>query len=167
MRDLQRKSHKLYKGVIFHPMCVWSFTLNPFWHLSVKMFFPHHDNSLIYLFWYSCGSSYIGRTNQKLDARIKHVPTKIWNFIGGPMDNLRNIYESSIAEHLINNCGCAEKFRVDLFSVLSKSHSSFHLKVLEIIHILTGRQSLSKQREYLLGLNIILIYSLIQYFSPS
>ena len=39
---------------------------------------PHHNNSLIYLFRSSCGLSYIGRTNQRLDARIKqHAPTKI------------------------------------------------------------------------------------------
>ena len=23
-------NHKLYRGVIFHPMCMWAFTLNPF-----------------------------------------------------------------------------------------------------------------------------------------
>ena len=40
------------------------------------------------------------------------------------MDNLRNTYGSSMAEHLINNRDCAEKFSVDFFSVLSKLHSS-------------------------------------------
>ena len=54
-------------------------------------------------------------------TRIKqHVPMKICNFIGGPLDNLRNRYRSSMAEHLINNCDCAEKFSVKFFSVLSK-----------------------------------------------
>ena len=73
------------------------------------------------------------------------------------MDNLRNTYGSSIAEYLINNCDCAEKFIVDFFSVLSKSHTSFHLKVLKNIHILSDRPSLGKQRECLLRLNIILV----------
>ena len=50
-----------------------------------------------------------------------------------------------------------QKFSVDVFSILSKSHSSFHLKVLETIHILFSRHSFCKQRECLLGLNIILI----------
>ena len=79
-----------------------------------------------------------------LDARIKHVPTKIRNFMGGLTDNLRNTYGFSIAEQLINNRDCTEKFSVDFFSVLSKQHSSFHLKVLETIHILSGRLSLFK-----------------------
>ena len=81
---------------------------------------------------------------------------KIRKFIGGPTDNLRNTYGSLIAEHLINNHDCA-KFSVDFFFVLNKSHSSFHLKVLETIHILSGRPSFCKQRECLLGLNIISI----------
>ena len=40
------------------------------------------NNSLIYLFRYNCDFRYMGRTNQRLDARIKHVPTKIRNYIG-------------------------------------------------------------------------------------
>ena len=129
-------------------------------HHSTVMIPPHHNNSLIYLFRCSCSSHYIGRINQRLDARIKlHVPTKIHNFIGGRTDNLRNTYGSSIAENLINNCDCAVNFSVDLFSILSKSHSSFHLKVFEtiFIFILSGRHSLCLQRECLLGLNIIFI----------
>ena len=42
----------------------------------------------------------------------------------------------------IDNRENAEKFSVDLFSFLSKSHSSFHLKVLETIYILSGQPSL-------------------------
>ena len=82
---------------------------------------------------------------------------KMYSFNVGQIDNLKNTYGSSIAEHLINNCDCGKTFHVDLFSILRKSHSSFHLKVLETVHILSGRPSLCKQREYLLGLNIILI----------
>ena len=104
IRDLLSKSHILYRDVIFHPMYVWSFTLNSFWHLSVKMFFP----LIIIILLLTC-LSVVGRTNQRLKARIKPVPAKIRNFIGGLMDNLRNTYWSSIAEHLINNRDCAEK----------------------------------------------------------
>ena len=110
---------------------------------------PHHDSHLIVLFRCSWGSCFIGRTNQSLDARIKHVPTKVCNFTGGLTDNLRNIYRSSVAGLLINNCDCTENLIVDLFLILSKSHSSFH--------ILSERLSLCKQRECLQGLNIISI----------
>ena len=50
---------------------------------------------------------YFGRTNQRLDARIKHILTKIQNFNVRPTDNLKNTYGSSIAEYLIKNLeGC-------------------------------------------------------------
>ena len=112
---------------------------------------PHHNNSLVYLLRHSCSSRYIGRTNQKLDA------TKIHNFIGGSTDNLRNTYRCSIAKHFINNQDCAVNFTMDLFSILNKLHSPFHLKVLETIYILSGRLPFCDQRECLLALNIISI----------
>ena len=122
-------------------MYALSFTQNQFWRLSVKTFSPppHHNNSLIYLSKYSCGFLYIGSTNQRLDTRIKQrVPTSIRNFDFDPIDIHDNMYGSSIAEHLIYNLDCAKKFSVDLFYILSKSHSSFPLKIQETIHIFSG-----------------------------
>ena len=72
---------------------------------------------------------YIGRTGQRLDARVKlHVPTKIrlGNYFA---DHINYTYGSAFAEHLINNCECASTYSADLFTILSKSHSDFHLKV--------------------------------------
>ena len=92
-----------------------------------------------------------------MDARIKQdVPTKIrlGNYFA---DHINNIYGSSVVEHLINNRDCASSNSADLFIILSRSHSDFHLKVLETIHILTHKPSLCKQRECLLGLNLITI----------
>ena len=34
---------------------------------------------------------------QRLNARIKNVPMKIWNFNVSPADNLKNTYGSTIA----------------------------------------------------------------------
>ena len=109
------------RGVIFQPMYVWSVTLNPFWHLSEKMFFPF---IIIIILFTCCGSFYIGRTNQRQDARIKQVLTKIRNFMGGPTDNLRIIYRSLIAEHLINIRACTEKFSIDfsLYWIINTLH---------------------------------------------
>ena len=117
-----------------------------------------YSSSLIYSFRCVCGLQFIGRTNQCLDLRIKqYVLTKIWqgNYFA---DQINNTYRSSIAEHIINNRNCASSYRVDLFTILSKSHSDFHLKVLETIHILTHKPSLCKQRECLLDLNLITIW---------
>ena len=115
-----------------------------------------HSSSLIYSFTCVCGLQYIRRTNQCPDSRIKHVPTKIWqgNYFA---DRINNTYGSSIAEHLINNSNCASSYCVDFLTILSKSHSDYHLKILETIHILNHKPSLCKQRECLLGLNLISI----------
>ena len=80
------------------------------------------------------------RTNQRLAARIKqHVPTKIQlgNYFA---DHIDSNYRAAIAEHLINNRDCASSYSVDLFNILSRSNSHFHLKVLETITILTHKR---------------------------
>ena len=123
---------------------VWVvFNTKPIWIFICKDFLPpHHNNFLIYLFKCICGLQYKEETNQRLNARIKqHVPTKIQNFNIGPIDNLKNTYRSSIAEYQIKYHDCAEKFSINLFSVLSKPLSSFHFTVLEIIYILSSRPS--------------------------
>ena len=77
---------------------------------------PHHNNSLIYLFRCCCGLCNLGRTNHRLDTRIKqHLLKKIRRFIGGLTDNRRNTYGS--AEHQIDNLNFAENFSVDFFSI--------------------------------------------------
>ena len=81
------------------------------------------------------------------------------------MDNFRNTFRSPIGEHQMNNPDCAEKFNVNFSLVLNMLHSSFLLKVLEIVHILFGRTSLFKQdmpakTEYYFGIvsNIIVFF---------
>ena len=127
-----------------------------FCHLAVKMFsrsrHPQHSRALIYSFRCTCGLQYIRGTGPRLNARIKqHVPTKIrlGNYFA---DHINNTHGSAIAEHIINNRECA-----DLFTILSRSHSDFHHKVLETMYILTHKSSICKQRECLLGLNVITV----------
>lgn len=119
---------------------------------------PHPNSSLIYSFKCSCGSHYIGRTTQRLNVRIKqHVPTKIYNLKSTPSDILTNAYGSSIAEHLINSHNCATSFSVDSFTILSKSHSNYHLEMLDAIYILSLMSSLCKQKDFVLDLQLISI----------
>ena len=116
---------------------------------------PHHINSVIYNYTCSCGSDYVGRTPNRLDLRIRqHLPARILNLrlIRG---QLANTSGSSIAEHMINSRECVADFNVDRFSFLSRSHSLFHLKVLETLYIRSLHPSLCKQRDCSLGLNVI------------
>ena len=117
-----------------------------FWHQVGKMSPPpQHTSALVYSFRCICGLQYIGRTNQWFDGRIKqHVPPKVrlGNYFA---DHINNTYGSSIAEHLINNRDCASPNNADLFYILSRSHSDFHVKVSETIHILIHKPSLCMQ----------------------
>ena len=115
----------------------------------------HHFNSVIYKYTCSCGSDYVGRTSNRLDLRIKqHLTARILNLrlIRG---QLANTSGSSIAEHMINCRECVADFNVNRFSVLSWSHSLFHLKVLETLYLQSFQPSLCKQRDCLLGLYVI------------
>ena len=56
-------------------------------------------------------------------SRAQFTPT------ASPAKECSGYDKSSIAEQLIKTHDCAEKLSVDLFSILNKSHSSFHLKV--------------------------------------
>ena len=116
---------------------------------------PHHINSVIYKYTCSCGSDYVGRTSNRLDLRIRqHLPARILNLrlIRG---QLANTSGSSIVEHMINSKECVADFNVDRFSILSRSHSLFHLKVLETLYVRSLQPSLCNKRDCLLGLNVI------------
>ena len=115
---------------------------------------PHHINSVIYKYTCCCGSDYIGRTSNQLDLRIKYLPARILN-LKHKRGQLANISRSSISKHMINSRECVADFNVDQFSILSQSHSIFHLKVLETLYVRSLQPSLCKQRDCLLGLNVI------------
>ena len=140
--NLPTRSLLVNVSTIFLLTCMWSSVCILFWHLVEKTFSPtQHSSSLIYSFTCVCG-----RTNQHLDSRIKqYEPMKLRqrNYFA---DQINNTYRSSIAEHLINKSNCALSDSADLFSILSKSHLDYHLKVLETIHILTHKLSFCKQR---------------------
>ena len=116
---------------------------------------PHHINSVIYKYTYSCGNDHIGRMSNRLDLRIKHhLPACILN-LELKRGQLVNTAGSSITDHMINCRECVADFNVDRFSILSRSHLLYHLKVLETLYARSLQPSLGKQRDCLLGLNVI------------
>ena len=80
---------------------------------------------------------------------------------------LANTSGSSIAEHMINSRECVADFNADRFSILNRSHSIFHLKVLETLYVRSLQPSLCKQRDCLLGLNMISLWPSVHlYYYP-
>ena len=99
-----------------------------------KDFLPHHHiNLVIYKYTCSCGSDYIGRTSNRLDLRIRqHLPARVLN-LELKRGQLVNTSGPSIAGHMINSRECVADFNVDRLSILSQSHSLYHLKMLETL----------------------------------
>ena len=59
--------------------------------------------------------------------------------------------------NIINNSTFASSYSAELLTILTKSHSDYHLKVRGTIYILTHKLPLCKQRKSLLDLNLISI----------
>ena len=56
---------------------------------------------------------------------------------------------------MINSGECVADFNIDRFSILSRSRSFYHLKVLETLYVRSLQPSLCEKRDCLLGLNVI------------
>ena len=64
------------------------------------------------------------------------------------------VYESSVANHLVQNSDCRSSYTDDCFSVWSRSRSQRYLRVLESIHILTTKPILCRQKKNLFTLKL-------------
>ena len=107
----------------------------------------HFKSKLIYEFICHCESRYLGRTSQHLFDHIKqHVPKQIRQ--GGQLkdgltpshsykttfsDNQSIASTSAIGKHLLENPTCASHYKDEMFFVISRGRSPFHLSVLEAI----------------------------------
>ena len=105
-------------------------------------------SSVIYEFTCQCDSGYVGRTTQRLGDRIKqHVPSNIRNKTGKTSD-------SAIGQHLLDNPDCAKLYNDDMFQIIGRARSSFHLAFLESIYIQTKKPSLCRQKEFVFSLGL-------------
>ena len=114
-----------------------------------------NQSLLIYKFKCCRNSTYIGRTSQRLDVRVKqHVSRDILN-TGRITSGHSQALDSAIGEQPLSINSCRTRYQDDCFSVLHRARSKIHLNILEAIYILLARPSLCRQRPnqnlYLLG----------------
>ena len=115
------------------------------------------SSCVVYEFKCECGSRFVGRTNQRLDDRIKqHVPSVIRNKTQPsrqqPERQCRSSQliscDSAVGKHPLSNKSCAETYSDDNFRILYKCRSAFQLKVIEpfalnlMIRISAGKKNL-------------------------
>ena len=123
-------------------------------HFSSKDKFSLGQHSgTIYSFQCNCGDSYVGRTGQRLDSRIKqHIPQ--WIALGQRQrPRSRQTVTSSITRHILS-CNKFLGAPIDHFKVLHFEQSSNLRKILEALEIKNKRPALCVQKERLYDLRI-------------
>ena len=111
-----------------------------------------------------CDSGYVGRTTQRLEDRIKqHVLSNIRNKTHPKREQpprscktkiTTKTCDSAIGQHLLENPDCTKNYNGDMFRIIGKARSSFHLAVLESIYISTKKRLLCRQKEFVFTLGL-------------
>ena len=156
------KVTELYKKRICNTVRNCFFAVNPRVLISSKPILPSSvkdvlpspkRSQLVYLFTCCCDSKYVGKTSQRLQARIKqHVPRSLKAILGKPKPPRMVEPTSAIGRHLVNNIECGQKYNEDMFTVLTFARTSFHLQVLEALHITKMDPILCRQKQFVYSL---------------
>ena len=122
------------------------------------------ESSVVYEFTCQWNSGYVGRTTQRSEDRIKqHVPSNIRNKTHPQREQpprsckskiTTKTCDSAIGQHLLENPDCAKNYNGDMFRIIGKVRSSFHLAVLESIYINTKKPLLCRQKEFVFTLGL-------------
>ena len=100
---------------------------------------------LIYKFECWCSLTYIGRTCQRLEVRIRqHVLRGIISK-GRQTSGHSQAMDSAIGEHLLAINSCRNNYQDDCFSVLHRTRDKIQLNILEAIYIAIDHPSLCRQ----------------------
>ena len=114
-----------------------------------------NQSLLVYKFNCRCNSTYIGRTSQCLEVRIRqHVPRGILNS-GWSTSGHSQAMDSATGEHILTTNSCRTDYLDDWFSVLHRARNKIHLDLIEAIYISLDRSFQCRQRTnhnlYILG----------------
>ena len=94
---------------------------------------------LMFRFVCRCSLTYIGRTCQRFEMRIRqHIPRVILSK-GRRISGHSQTMDSAIGEHLLTINSCRTNYEDDCFSILHRASDKIHLKVLEAIYIVINR----------------------------
>ena len=110
-------------------------------------------SNIIYQYTCSCGLSYIGRTTQCFDERIKqHIPTSLLQ--DRPLLQKKTA-DSAITRHLKSNQACIPRDTpASRFGIVATARNSEQLKVLEALFIKKLAPPLCNQKEHTHNLSL-------------
>ena len=106
-----------------------------------------HKSDVIYQYTCSCDQKYVGRTGQRLLARIRqHVPIYLLEVKKTGIPTTRTP-STAIGKHLKANQVCLESYTDNRFGILNQGRSEFHLSVLESLYISSKQPALCTQKK--------------------
>ena len=122
--------------------CCYAVNLRPIFTMRMAFNSTHKDklpickqSMLIYRFVCRCSSTYIGRTCQRLEVRIRqHIPRIILSKCWWTSEHSQAM-DLAIGEHFLTINSCRTNYEDDCFSILHRARDKIHLKVLEVIYI--------------------------------
>ena len=133
--------YRCYHAVNLRPI----FITRPAFNSTNKDKLPiFKQSNSIYKLVCRCSSTYIGRTCQRLEVRVRqHIPRFLLS--GRLTSGHSQAIDSAIGEHLLTINSCITSYEDDCFSVLHRARDKSHFKVLEAIYISLNRPSLCRQ----------------------
>ena len=151
--NLEKKVRRTVEPVFRTCEVRFCFTSKPMFPASVKDVIPAHQKSnVIYLFECLCGHRYVGKTTQRLEARMsQHVPAALRNT---HMPGSSKQPDLAIGHHLLSNVQCLESFSKSWFTILCHARNCQVLHCLEALYIKKMKPTLCKQMEFVKTLHL-------------
>ena len=115
---------------------------------------PATSQSLVvYEFTCRCAQTYVGKTSQCLEQRIKqHVPAKLMQ----PIPDVRQAKsDSAITRYLKDGVECIDPDLTTRFKIIARARHQCHLGVLEAIYIRAKSPVLCSQKEHVRHLSLV------------
>ena len=116
---------------------------------------------VVYEFTCSCALTYVGKTTQCLQERIKqHLPKKL--FESAP--NLqKNLSDSAITRHIKESKECRQKLTslLSSFQVIAQARNKYHLNILEALFIRAKSPDLCAQKGHVKALQLIISVKIV------
>ncbi len=145
-RRISQTISRTYDGLTLRTI----FTSKSNFPVAVKDVLPAlHRSKVIYQFQCRCGNTYVGRTTQQLQARIRqYVPEKVRAALGKLNSPPTTTPDSAIAQYLLSEPSCGKAYSDAQFSIIDQGRNDFHLSILEAIHIMSRESILCRQKKF-------------------
>ena len=134
--------HHYYHAVNLRPIFTTRMAFNSIHKDKLPIF---KQSMLIYRFVCRCNSTYIGKTCQRLEVRIRQQIPRFILSKGRQTSRHSQAMDSAIGEQFLTMNSCRTNYEDDRFSFLHRARDKIYLKVLEAIYIVINRRTLCRQ----------------------